>query len=288
MRIDRFETKRCIVREITLSDAEQIVSWRSNPSVYQYFRNPIKISIETHCKWFKESYLNNPSRIDYMVCEKSTNQSIGVFGINKGENNVVEVSYLLDDNIQGKGYAAEVLDGLERASTEMWGAIIFKAEIHKNNSKSITFAEKMGYKKENTIGDFIIYKKEKKVYFRCDGNAQIGGGHIMRCLSIANALKELGVESEFIVSDSEFAKTIKDKGFYLIVLETNYKELNKDINLVIDIIKKNAIALVVDSYFVDAEFFDRVRDYAKTIYIDDLIENAYNVDVLINYNIFVR
>ena len=33
-----------------------------------------------------------------------------------------------------------------------------------------------------------------KICIRADGTPQIGTGHIMRCLSLADALKELGVE----------------------------------------------------------------------------------------------
>ena len=34
----------------------------------------------------------------------------------------------------------------------------------------------------------------KKILFRADGNASIGAGHIMRCLSIGEAARELGLE----------------------------------------------------------------------------------------------
>ena len=38
-------------------------------------------------------------------------------------------------------------------------------------------------------------------YIRADGNSQIGAGHIMRCLSIAEALKDKGKVTIFLTAD---------------------------------------------------------------------------------------
>lgn len=159
MKTKDLETKRCVLKEITIDDAEQIVEWRSNPDIYRYFKNPIKIDVESHIKWFNDSYLHNKNRIDYILFLKSPKIKIGVFGINRLQNDLVEISYLLDEQYQGKGYASEAINGLEKFCYEQWGTNVFVAEIHTENAKSISFITKMGYKKTRTCGCFEFFEK---------------------------------------------------------------------------------------------------------------------------------
>ena len=161
MKISDLETERCILKEINADDANQIVEWRSNPEVYKYFKKPMRISVESHLKWFNEHYLYDKNRIDFVVWLKNSSTRIGVFGITRIDDKSAEVSYLLDDNFQGKGYASEVLNRLESYFSKEWNVNTFIAEIHKDNNKSISFVKKMGYLQINVVGDFVIFGKRK-------------------------------------------------------------------------------------------------------------------------------
>ncbi len=159
MKINEFETKRCLLREITLEDAIQIVEWRSNPNVYKFFKNPIKIDVDSHLRWFNESYVKNDSRIDMIAFIKNTKLKIGVFGVNRIDSGTAEVSYLLDPQYQGKGYAFEILSAIEDYFFKIWDIKMFIAEIHKHNINSISFIERRDYTKLKEEGNFIIYGK---------------------------------------------------------------------------------------------------------------------------------
>lgn len=131
---------------------------------------------------------------------------------------------------------------------------------------------------------------------RADGNAEIGVGHVMRCLSIADALKEKNKEVVFAAADNNMKTVIESRGFSCIVLDSDYKNMMSDFDkesLTELIVQSESI--IVDSYYVSDEYFNRIRDARKDnqnngdykiFYIDDLCEKIYPVDVLINYNIY--
>lgn len=125
------------------------------------------------------------------------------------------------------------------------------------------------------------------LYIRTDGNAVIGTGHVMRCLSIANACRRAGSDCTFITADEHFKPLIDEQGFRVICLNTVWNELDREIEqmekLIIDTgIKK----LLVDSYFVTADYLSRLDKLTHIIYIDDLNEFTYPCSELICYNIF--
>lgn len=128
--------------------------------------------------------------------------------------------------------------------------------------------------------------------FRTDGNSSIGIGHIMRCLSIADAAKRLGEKSVFLVASDDLKYTIKEHGHEVKILNTNYDNMNIELGQTIAIISAlNPVALFVDSYYVTNVYLDALRKLMKRIgsplvYIDDVLSFSYPCDILINYNIY--
>ena len=127
-------------------------------------------------------------------------------------------------------------------------------------------------------------KKIDKLYIRVDINDIIATGHLMRCLAIADKAKEYNVETVFINADNEGTKIINDRGYTNIVLDTIWDNLNLETDKLIETIKENNIkVLLLDTYMVTNDYLKRIGKYTKTVYIDDLNEMDYNVDVLIAY-----
>lgn len=125
------------------------------------------------------------------------------------------------------------------------------------------------------------------IIFRVDGNSKIGLGHIMRCLSIAEALREKYIESLFVLADIECSQIIEQKGFMYEVLDSQYDNMNEELYSFLKVIDKySPKVIIVDSYYVSGYYLRSIRSCAKTVYIDDLLAFAYPVDILINYNIF--
>lgn len=123
------------------------------------------------------------------------------------------------------------------------------------------------------------------ILFRADGNSQIGTGHIMRCLSLADAFLERGVRSEFVLAEPDMRPLIQQRGFACRVLGTAYDRMKEELPLFLALLEKVRPACVVlDSYFVTPEYMSKVR--VPLVYIDDLNAFDYPADAVINYNLY--
>lgn len=126
-------------------------------------------------------------------------------------------------------------------------------------------------------------------YIRTDGNTQIGAGHIMRCISIAQALKNRGKVTIFITADEESARLISSKGFGTLTLKTNYNDMEGELKTLLPVLAENDIqSLLIDSYSVTDNYMRKVGERVRTIYMDDLGEHLYPADMVINYNIYAK
>lgn len=157
--LETLETSRLILRGLDETDTENVVKWRSDPEVYLFFKNPHAITKDEHLNWFRNSYLLNSNRCDWMCIEKSTGTKVGVFGLCK-DIQVAEINYLLAPGFKHKGFATEAVSALVHYSKERWNSKEMIAEIHKNNLASIIFIERLGFMLKTEHDSFFIYHKE--------------------------------------------------------------------------------------------------------------------------------
>lgn len=125
------------------------------------------------------------------------------------------------------------------------------------------------------------------ILFRADGNAQIGSGHIMRCLSIADAFKRKNRECLFVLADKTYKPLVESRGYAVHILDSDYHDMDgeyEDLKKVIFIYCPEMI--VVDSYFVSSSYLQKLKEFVRLVYIDDLSAFAYPADVLVNYNAY--
>lgn len=124
-------------------------------------------------------------------------------------------------------------------------------------------------------------------YFRTDGNKIIATGHVMRCLSIADAIKEMGHEVTFITADDQCSGLLHQRGYEFINLFGKWNDLEYELCELENLVKTCAIpVLIIDSYYVTERYLRILTSLTQTVYIDDLNAFHYPVDVLINYAIY--
>lgn len=135
------------------------------------------------------------------------------------------------------------------------------------------------------------------VAIRVDSSIQIGSGHVMRCLTLAEQLKRLGAEIFFICSNlaGNIVDLIVKKG-YAVESFSCLEEMQQDkwkIDLehtqkILAGLKKKVNWLIVDHYGLDAQWESELRGYTKRIMvIDDLANRQHDCDLLLDQNVYL-
>lgn len=122
------------------------------------------------------------------------------------------------------------------------------------------------------------------LYIRADMNNVVATGHVMRCLSIADAAKRLGIEAIFITADNQAEGLLTERGYKNIILNSDWDKLESEISKMVELIKEYTIRnLLVDSYYVTKTYLEMLSENTTVTYIDDLNAFHYPVKNLICY-----
>ena len=130
-----------------------------------------------------------------------------------------------------------------------------------------------------------------KIYFRCDSSSDIGSGHVIRCLTLANFLKKKGLLTTFICKEikGNLFNVILKNNHKLIVLpknKNNQIEWDDDADKVIEKVKGlNSISdwIVVDHYHLNKDWEKKISsNFYKLFIIDDLCDRPHYGNVLLN------
>jgi len=125
------------------------------------------------------------------------------------------------------------------------------------------------------------------IAFRVDGGYEIGMGHIMRSLALAQAFPQ-DINISFIIKEEESViKLLEEYSFEIITIESNltYKE---EINKVQELIKNKQIdILITDSYQIRQDYLiEMKRIVDKLVTIHDFAPFAFPSDIVINGNVY--
>lgn len=128
---------------------------------------------------------------------------------------------------------------------------------------------------------------KKVLYIRADGNGQIGLGHVMRCLSIADGLRRHGGAAVFVTADEKPAELIRGRGYEMMALGTDYRDMEGEIEALEQALKRrNAGFLLIDSYYANKKYLGSASKWVCTGYLDDYGQKTIPADLILNYNIY--
>mgnify|MGYP004510476423 CR=1 FL=1 len=128
-------------------------------------------------------------------------------------------------------------------------------------------------------------------YIRVDANNKIATGHVMRCMSIADEIKNRNIDVCFLTADHNADVLLHKQGFITKCLDSKWDNLESEMisGKISSVLENdnNIKGILVDTYYVTEKYLDRLRKICKTIYIDDIFAlHRYPVDFLLNYNIY--
>jgi len=132
-----------------------------------------------------------------------------------------------------------------------------------------------------------------KIVFRTDSSMDIGTGHVMRCLTLADELMERGADLSFVCrkAPGNLIQHIEDKGYRVYPLPPDI-DLSVDKDLTQKILQKQTELidwLIIDHYEIDILWESYLRKYVKKIMvIDDLANRYHDCDILLDQNISVK
>lgn len=127
----------------------------------------------------------------------------------------------------------------------------------------------------------------------------------MRCLTLAKALHEHGIQCSFVCREHEghFGELIKKNGFELFLLSTEIGadlqidsglahsnwlrcSIDMDAKQTRQVLPEKVDCLVVDHYALDARWENQMRSVCqKIVVIDDLADRKHDCDVLLDQNL---
>lgn len=138
------------------------------------------------------------------------------------------------------------------------------------------------------FGFHIGCQRVMHIVFRADANNEVGMGHIMRCLSIADSFSSMQHSISFILADDGVKNLVRDRGYNAFILNTDFRDMKSELdhwpNIQCDVV-------LVDSYYVTYDFLVQLQERihainGKLVYIDDVYSFPYPVDILVNYNVY--
>jgi UDP-2,4-diacetamido-2,4,6-trideoxy-beta-L-altropyranose hydrolase len=147
----------------------------------------------------------------------------------------------------------------------------------------------------NKRNESMMYGGEPmKIVIRTDASIQIGSGHVMRCLTLADELKKRQASVFFVCRDlpGNLTSLIEQKGYPVFRIPitsdiTFHKD--SDVEQTIGFIKKLGKVewLFADHYSIDWDWEIRIQPFVGRIFvIDDLANRRHACDLLLDQNLY--
>lgn len=150
------ETKRCIVRELELSDLDELFAMYAEPGMTDYMEGLFEYEEELQYQRDYIKYMYGFYGYGmWLVFEKKTGILIGRAGVEHREelNGDMELGYAIRTSFQHQGYAYEVCQAIVEYAKEELQASLLHCLIEKGNNISEKLAQKLGF---SYCGDRIL------------------------------------------------------------------------------------------------------------------------------------
>lgn len=127
-----------------------------------------------------------------------------------------------------------------------------------------------------------------RLLIRCDASQSIGVGHLSRCLTLARAFTQAGMEVAFAMASPSPAmrQWVESDGFPIHALDPI--PLDKDLAATLELLRNGEYNMcIVDGYhFSEAYINELARHGCWVCYMDDMINYCYATQAIFNQNFY--
>lgn len=297
--------KICYLREVEERDRELLFRWANDAETRSRSFSQAPITWEEHTAWFARMRADENCLHWILMAsgeesgDAAREQQTGavrpagtVRAARDGDGGSYRISYSIAPECRGRGYGTIILE-LAKSWTAAFcpGCKYLYGEVKADNAASVRCFEKAGYEKhadavEKVIRFYTDLAREPILYFRADAGAQIGSGHLMRCFTIADACRKLGLLPVFVTADAGAEAMVSERGYPCLVLKTDYRDMDAELDRLLPVLKDGA-PVVLDSYFLTEQYVRTLREKGHPVaWMDDLSQIQPCVDLQINYNLY--
>lgn len=147
---------------------------------------------------------------------------------------------------------------------------------------------------------------KRELWIRTDANKEIGMGHMMRCLTIAEAAGRAGIRTLFFIADEEAGPLLRARRQEYRVLHTDFADMEAELPRLFwemeaagqqaikespTIGERPETVLLADSYRITQAYLQQLKqklseENIRLALMEDYGNVPFQADILINYNIY--
>ena len=131
---------------------------------------------------------------------------------------------------------------------------------------------------------------DRRILIHCIAGGPFGIGHLSRCLTLADALRDRGVAPTFLIFKGEPAVEgwVKDRGYAVHALPS--AGVPPECGPVVEVFERSDFSLLIlDGYIFETPYLDDLDGAGvPTLYMDDMMSLAYPCPLVFNQNFYAR
>jgi [ribosomal protein S5]-alanine N-acetyltransferase len=145
-------SSRIVLREITMDDAGDIYSQRTNPKTMKYLDRPLLENLEAAVAFIekmKADFMQHDG-ISWMIKQKASGEVMGTVGLWRFDkpNHRAEIGYMLLPQFWGMGYGTEALKAVINFGFHTLNLHSIEANVNPENEASKRLLTKLGFRQE--------------------------------------------------------------------------------------------------------------------------------------------
>jgi RimJ/RimL family protein N-acetyltransferase len=142
------ETDRLVVRSLIPADLDAFTAVTGDPELMRYVGDGTTLTREETAGWIETTARNQlrDGWTTWAVADRETDALIGYAGLVHGDEDAIEVTYVLGRDQWGRGLASEIVAALVEHAVTVRGLTELRATIDPRNAASRRVVEKAGFR----------------------------------------------------------------------------------------------------------------------------------------------